>query len=622
MPHTIRAILPVIAGGTSSIEGAFLSAGRGLSQGLSAFRSLTDSLAALGDDLDRGGTAAASHQLDRLSRMLRAVAERLPTDGTLLRDLLDGNRGMRRKFDDLVGDMRMMVVVSRSARLEAVVSDEQRASLEEFSRTIDHQIGDAQRRIDACASEHGGTTALLERSAREHLAFDDAYRDRLVGLAEDFDATLDAMARRREAGLAFTAEAAAKARGIAGAAGQALVSLQVGDNTRQRLEHVTFALERADGLDDAGGGEGEPEATADLLCGVAEAQLRDTVDTFDGEASRILDTFAMLGREAATLATAGRATYGNAAGGTASFVSEFRARFADAMGIVAACSANRRAVERATGTLRAMLAPLDDTLTTLVETSEDLVIVAMNVGLKAARLGLDGRGLVTVAGELKRLASQISLDAVALLGAFRAVRGTSDAFGSRSGEDTASASLEGEAEAILDALASADARIVAVLGTIDRIGRDFDATVGDAIAAFEAVAAGTGRLTDAADRIGSGRAPAVRDGAALAAAAEAVDGLLLPIYSMARERDVQSAILDRLVPRRGARAIAATAGAEPPHAAVANAAVVVIDGARERAASNGARSPGMPAPGAGFVAAGRDGSARKLAPAADEWEEF
>lgn len=546
MPDTIRTILPTIADGTTSIEGAFLSAGRGLSQGLSAFRSLTDSLAALGDDIDRGGTAAASHQLDRLSRMLRGVAERLPTDGTLLRDLLDGNRGMRRKFDDLVGDMRMMVVVSRSARLEAVVSDEQRASLEEFSRTIDHQIGDAQRRIDACVSQHGGATTLLERSAREHLAFDDAYRDKLVGLAAEFDQALDAMARRRDAGLAFTAEAAARARGIAQAAGLALVSLQVGDNTRQRLEHVTFALERADGLD-AGGGEDGPDAaaTADLLCRVAEAQLRDTVDTFDGEASRILDTFAMLGREAATLATEGRATYGNDAGGTASFVSEFRARFAAAMGIVAACSANRLAVERATGALRSMLAPLDETLTTLVTTSEDLVIVAMNVGLKAARLGSDGRGLVTVAGELKRLASQISLDAVALLDAFRGVRGTSDAFGSRTGEDAAAASLEGEAEAILDALASADTRIVAVLGTIDRIGRDFDATVGDAIGAFEAVAANTGALSDAADSIGSARAPATRDGAALAAAAEAVDGLLLPIYSMARERDIHAVVIGR-----------------------------------------------------------------------------
>ena len=619
MPDTIRTILPTIADGTTSIEGAFLSAGRGLSQGLSAFRSLTDSLAALGDDIDRGGTAAASHQLDRLSRMLRGVAERLPTDGTLLRDLLDGNRGMRRKFDDLVGDMRMMVVVSRSARLEAVVSEEQRASLEEFSRTIDHQIGDAQRRIDACVSQHGGATTLLERSAREHLAFDDAYRDKLVGLAAEFDQALDAMGRRRDAGLAFTAEAAARARGIAQAAGLALVSLQVGDNTRQRLEHVTFALERADGLD-AGGGEDGPDAaaTADLLCRVAEAQLRDTVDTFDGEASRILDTFAMLGREAATLATEGRATYGNDGGGTASFVSEFRARFAAAMGIVAACSANRLAVERATGALRSMLAPLDETLTTLVTTSEDLVIVAMNVGLKAARLGSDGRGLVTVAGELKRLASQISLDAVALLDAFRGVRGTSDAFGSRTGEDAAAASLEGEAEAILDALASADTRIVAVLGTIDRIGRDFDATVGDAIGAFEAVAANTGALSDAADSIGSARAPATPDGAALAAAAEAVDGLLLPIYSMARERDVQSALLDRIVPRRGASAPQGAAAEAGP----ANGAAIRLDAGRERAAGSGDRPSAMSGAGAAFAAAGRDGSARKLAPAADDWEEF
>ncbi|RYB01808.1 hypothetical protein [Lichenibacterium ramalinae] len=546
MSDTIRAILPIIAGGTTSIEGAFLSAGQGLSQGLSAFKSLMDSLAALGDDLDRGGTAAASHQLDRLSRMLRAVAEQLPTDGALLRDLLDGNRGMRRKFDDLVGDMRMMVVVSRSARLEAVVSDEQRASLEGFSRTIDDQIGDAQRRIGACAAEHGGVTALLERSAQEHLAFDDAYRDRLTGLAEEFDAALDAMARRREAGLAFTAEAAAKARAITQAAGGALVSLQVGDNTRQRLEHVAHALERSvaqAGASSGGDDDGLAAATADLLCDVAGAQLRDTIAAFDGEASRILDTFALLRREGATLATAGRNAYGSADGGTASFVGEFRTRFAAAMGIVAACAANRLAIEQATGALRSMLAPLDDTLTTLVSTSEDLVIVAMNVGLKAARLGSDGRGLVTVAWELKRLAAEISSHAEALLDAFKALRGISDAFGAPSLEGAASASLDREAEAILDTLALADGRIADVLGMMDRTGGDFDATVAAAIDAFEAVAADTGRLADAADSIEAECSPASHGDAAMAAAAAVVDALLLPTYSMARERDIHAGIV-------------------------------------------------------------------------------
>ena len=545
MSDSLRPVLPIIAEGTAAIESAFLSAGKGLSLGLAAFKSLTDNLAALGAELDGGSTASASLSLGRMSITLRDIAARLPADGQVLGELLVGNQGMRRKFDDLISDMRMMVIVSRSARLEAVVSDEQRMSLEEFSRTIDHQIGDVQRRIDVCATEHGKLTALLERDARAHFAFDVRFRDKLAALAAELDGALALMGRQRDAGLAFTGDAAARARGISQAAGLALVSLQIGDNTRQRLEHVLFALERADAAETGAEGGAAQAAIADLFRRVAEAQLGDTVATFAEEASRILDTFGLLGREATSLVAAGRATYGHAAEGTGSLMAEFRARFADAMDIVAACEVNRKGVEHAIGELRLMLDALGDTLKTLDQTSEDLVIVAVNVGLKAARLGSKGRGLVTVAGELKRLAGQISLHAVSLLSTFQAVHRNADHFGHGVGDASAgSTSLEAEAASILDALAQGDARIDDVLGIVDRTGRDFDATVAGAARAFEKVCDDTVRLTDAADRIGRSVDDASNlDDAALAAAIQVVDDLLLPLYSMAQEREIHAAIV-------------------------------------------------------------------------------
>ena len=381
-----------------------------------------------------------------MSCRLRAIADRLPADGRVLAALLDDTHGLQRKFADLVGDMRMMVVVSRSARLEAVASDEQRASLEEFSRTIDRQVGDVQRRIDLFADEHGKLTALLARDARAHLAFDAQFRDKLLAIAAELDSALMLIGQRRDAGLAFTAAAAAKARGITQSAGLALVSLQIGDNTRQRLEHVLLALERAEAVSVAAVADAADAATVDLLRRLQEAQLRDTMATFGPEASRILDTFELLGREAGGVAAAGRTTYGSADAGTGSFMAEFRTRFVDALGIIAACEANRRAVAHAIDQLRLMLETLGTTLTSLDEASKDLVIVAMNVGLKAARLGSKGRGLVTVAGELKRLACQISLHAVSLLSVSQTVHRHADHFGPEAGDVPEGAtSLQAEA---------------------------------------------------------------------------------------------------------------------------------------------------------------------------------
>lgn len=532
MSPDIRSVLPAIAERTAAIEGAFLSAGQGLSQGLAGFRTLTETLAALGAELDGESTAATARDLGRMATRLRRVAERMPVDAAALGRLIEGNRGLRRRFDDLVGDMRMMVIVSRSARLEAVVSPEQRVSVEDFSRTIDQQIGAVQARLDGCAAEHDKLTALLEQGARGHRAFEEAHGGRIEALAADLDAALLAVGDRRGDGLALMTQAATRARAIAASAGLALVSLQIGDTTRQRLEHVSVALERAEAV------AADEPAVADLLRGLGEAQLRDTLATFAEEGAQLLDAFATLSGEVDALVAAGRATNGQGAEG--GFMAAFRSRFDTARSVVAACDASRRVIESAIGGLGAMLETLDDTLQTLSRTSEELVIVAVNVGLKAARLGPEGRGLVTVAGELKRLSGQLAVQAEGLLATFEEVRQEAGRFTAGAEAEAAGApSLATEAGAILDALGRGDAQIAGALAGVERTGRDFDATMAELTQAMSAVVAETARLAEAADRIG---AACTGDGVP-EAAVRAVDALMLPLYSMAQERDIHAGVV-------------------------------------------------------------------------------
>ena len=543
MSASLNSLLPVIAEGAAAIENAFLSAGQGLSQGLDAFRSLTDCLKGLGTELDTGGMALAATGLSRMTASLRDVGERLPVDSKVLGSLLGTNKGLTRRFDDLIGDMRMMVVVSRSARLEAVASDEQRVSLETFSRTIDEQIGAVQRRIDQCAADHGKLTAMLERAARDHLAFDTGFGTRLASLASELDEALALMGRRRAAGLALMGDAVARARAISQAAGTALVSLQIGDNTRQRLEHVHYGLAQAHAMT-AAESKTAGAATMALLCRLQDAQLRDTVASFEAEGASILRAFELLGRETADLVTAGRATSGQDGDALGSPLAQFKARLTDALDIVGACDASRSSVAGTIDALRAMFDELDATLATLMATSEELIIVAMNVGLKAGRLGARGRGLVSVAAELKRLSSQISNHTERLLDAFGAVRRDAEHFGPAGLKmHGGSPSLASETRAILAEIARGDAQLGDILASVDRTGRDFDVTVAGAARAFEATVADTIRLTAVADEIGEIGGTTGIDGDTPLSAAKAVDDLMLPLYSMTQERDIHATIV-------------------------------------------------------------------------------
>lgn len=540
MPAPLTTLLPVIAEGAAAIEAVFLSAGTELGRCLDGFRTLTDDLKGLAAELDAGGMAEASAGLSRMTEGLRDVGGRLPADSRVLASLLGTNKGLGRRFDDLIDDMRMMVVVSRAARLEAVASDDQRTSLDAFSRTIDEQIGAAQSHLDASAADHARLTVVLDRAARDHFAFDTGFGTRLAGLATELDEALALMGRRRNAGLALMGEAATRARAITQAAGVALVSLQIGDNTRQRLEHVHFGLDRAAAIVPEEGGD----ATVALLCRLQEAQLRDAVASFEAEGASILKAFARLGRETDGLVTAGQATCGRAGEGEASSMAAFKARMTDGLDLVVACDASRRGVGGAIGALRAMLDTLGVTLAALMETSGELIIVAMNVGLKAGRLGTRGRGLVSVAAELKRLSGQISSHTEGLLAAFEAVRRDAEHFGPPGAASTGGpVSLADEAHAILAGIDRGDARLATVLGAVDRTVREFDATVRGATQAFAAAIADTARLTEVADQVGSLADRGPFDADAVASAARDVDDLALPLYTMAQERDIHAAIV-------------------------------------------------------------------------------
>ena len=544
MSDPISGVLPPIDRSTAAIESAFLGAGEGLSRGLAAFGALNDGLVALGAELGSGASATASASLDRLSRSIAAIAERLPADAEVLSQLVESNGAITARFASLTDSMRMITIISRSARIEAVAFDDDRLGLDSFTRAISQQISDVQRDIHGCAAEHAKLTALLGDAAQTQAAFEAAFGGKLLALAGELGDASGVIRRRREEGSALMRDVAARSVRISRAAGSALVSLQVGDATRQRLEHIAQAVKAASG-DTVG------RAASAAFCRLGAAQLRDTAVCLDGEAAGILQSLGVVSDETRELVAVGTATYGRGSDGSESFMTEFRSRFALAMDLVQTCEATRQTVERSIAELRSMLEALSGTISTLGATSRELVLVGMNVGLKAARLGSEGRSLVVVAEELKRLAGDISAHAHELLPVFERVQQLSHHFDQDGGD--ASGRLDREFQLIVDDLDRGDAKVADQLRSLAGTGRDFAARLAEARRAFEEVAGMRRVLDEAAGQLqltAERAAPAAAD---LPEAAERVDALMMPLYTMAREREVHAAAVAALSGASAAR---------------------------------------------------------------------
>lgn len=532
-------VLPPLMSSIAAIEGAFLKAGDGLSHGLSAFGALNADMEALGTEIGSGAPAQASTRLVDLSMAVSLVGERLPRDARVLSDLTQANRAIEIRFGCLVDEMRMMALVSRSARIEAGGIDDGRIGLDAFTRAVSQQIGDVQREIQLREAELAELSATIRGAAQALAAFAAESRGRLMSLAGDLGDAAGVIRLRGERGSDLVSGIATRSAKLKSTAGVALVSLQVGDAVRQRLEHIVHAVTVAAELE----GDDAPRPAA-ALSRLAAQHLQATLESLDEEVGTVLTALDVVAGETLDIVETGAATYGGGQGGSVSFMTDFQARFAPALDLVRTCEEMRRAVAGATVKLRAMLAPLQATIVKLDATSRDLVLVGVNVGLKAARLGPEARSLVVVAEELKRLAGTISGHAGELLPLFDQVQRASDAFDD--GRDVVAGQLEREFLAIVGDIERGDHHIAALLRSINETGSGFADKLARARATFRSVA-DMGQFLDpvmgaldAADgvHIPSDEVPAI---------VSRLDAVMLPIYTMAHEREIHAEVTGAVV---------------------------------------------------------------------------
>lgn len=539
-----EAILAPLDRSAASIESAFLEAGESLSRGLAMFDDLGASLSELTGELDGVGVTEASAALEELSHALVAISRSLPEDAATLLALVAGNEAIAKHLGMLLERMRMMTIIARSFRIEASQFSDASA-LESFTQDIAKLIRTAQAEISGCAGEHAAVTGYLREVAKAQVALDRDYRDKLLVLARDLSDTFAVLQDRRRGGSVLMREVSERSARITQSAGMAMVSLQAGDSTRQRLEHISAAVRIAAALaGDEPVAAVPPQArpsTGSVLCRLQAAQVADTVEGFSDDIRQIDEAIRVLMRDAHELADEGQATYGSGSAGPQSFLTDFKAGLSRATGLLRTCEASRQHVERATADLRTMLQGLNTTIVKLNMTGRELFLVGVNAGLKATRLGSESRSLLVIADELKRLAQDIGTDAASLIEVFTQVQPTASRLDREAapGEKARALDADQQIVAIVAALDVGDRKIAAFLTELTGKLAAFDADLARARNDFNEAVAMNEDLLAAADALlalGDELPPEVD----LEDALGVVDALLQPTYTMARERDIHA----------------------------------------------------------------------------------
>ena len=549
---TLPSLADSLAQCAQQIDRTFARVGDQLGQGLTLFETLNGSLSALSGELASGDMDSTRDALRRLAAELRAFGDGLPVEAETLQAIATRNAEASHSLGGLREHMQLIAILARSARIEAASVQTNRGELGDFANKIMALTGQARQTVEECARDQGRLTGLLEKALAQQRDFVAQYRDSLSSVAGKLERSFVGLGDRVTKSVAVTVDAAAHSAKITMAAGGAIVAMQSGDSIRQRLEHSLVALRLAidtvaeDRSDKEDWSSAERTAIDIVLRCLQAVQLRETALALKGDVVQIDAALAVLAGDTAAIVSLGRSLYGGEEASSHSFLEALEAELGEASVLIQKCDAARGVVDRATEALMLLLNQFQQTVATLSETVQDIVMIGTNAGLLAKRLGGDGRGLVVIAGEVKAVADQIAQDASRLNPIFASMQKASADLQDRErrGANDMTA-LDKTTRLSLDQMRKSGARLGATLDRLTKDGTQFGAIVGEARVMFSDAAASSDVIEGAGDALDQGRSAQTAVSQVDAAVIEeALRRHIWPTYTMAAERELYHQVLE------------------------------------------------------------------------------
>ncbi|MBU3078058.1 hypothetical protein [Sphingomonas quercus] len=530
----VQATISTLASG---LDSRFVQAGTALATVFDIIERLVSSLEGVTSAMDRKAADAAVENMrataDRLTRLPALQAERQKD----LAAVRQASRTLRGHITQINKTLSFLRICGLNIKIAA-------AGAEEFNGFADNML----TRLELGETQLAG----FEQELRE-------LSDRIAGMA-DAEKLLaaecakvipqvpkklaeDAIAlQQHQLDLAhIAARIADVAREIRNKVATALGALQIGDITRQRLEHV------ADGILLLGRFSAEQGITDPVICrtveshvlGLLAAQAADTIGDFQREARLLTQSLRGIAPDAGRLLALRDEGAGgrDGRGGGQSFLHVLEKGIAEVENVTGQLRAADEYSDRLGSATSETAESLERRLRAVRNVQVDVEQMAWNTGLRCRRMGQDGRALEVIATEIRAFANNLESvsdrihetfkELASAAGSMRDQReqgGGTDA--GRALTDSLS-SIRAGGRRMEESLSSLDGDAA----TVATILRDTTSAVDCEAEIGEALAQAAGRLAALAPALGEIPEPALeplRD----------IMGRIHRSYTMARERDV------------------------------------------------------------------------------------
>jgi len=422
-------------------EATFLRAGQTLEASSGILADLTSRFAAVLEELEGEKPGVALQALLGMAARVTSLGQNQAQENARFEQI----RSLTESIGGRIGQMKVSLkdvdALAVNSKIAAASIRTPGADFTSFANEIGRTLRLTRTTLDQFGAELRIVSQHVAVAQTGQRTFDRRQQEAAGSITERLSATVKSIALQHEHAARASLEVRLGSARVHQRVCDAILALQIGDITRQRLEHADAVL---------GLVAGNPMLDADaqrtfvsLAHRLQSAQLVDAARNFDRDVRQVIDSLNSLAAEARALRTIGEAAYGAVDRNGGSYIAQLEGQIGEALALFENFETARAEVAGVTTTVSDATAGLCGHLRTVQSLEADIRIMGLNTTFKCARIGREGLALSIIAQELRGYANGFAKEAGTLMQEVEAVAGVSGLLTSGIAEDQGIATSEG-----------------------------------------------------------------------------------------------------------------------------------------------------------------------------------
>jgi hypothetical protein len=532
------AISQTLEAARSKVEERFLEGGTVLLSVMDVLNRLLSSLDNITKALDSGENGDAGADLRSTVKSLSDLPSAEKARRDALSSLAENGYSLRKHVNDMQETMRYL----RTFAVTVKITGAGLAEFTGFAQEILERIYSGTDEVNRFA----GQIESLEKEVKLALTFganvSRSHADTIPAVANALDNDARKIAEHRQKLGIIARDVAAVARGVQSKVASTLSALQIGDITRQRIEHVqsTFTLleEFLDGDEGRSLNADARRRLQNVIQHLTAAQMNDMCRDFHRDSQNVVKTIASFGHDTQEIM---RLRDQMSDGGQGNFMRALESSVSAAHEIVKQVDAATQQADQVSQSTLGTTAKLLEAIGHIKSVKTDIHYMALNTNLRCSRLGEAGKSINVVTAELRIFAGKLDDSADAVVDGLPALEAAAGRV-APAGDKQPGGLAENLTTAVSDIRTAADT-MEAELKILSEHGREVAGKINLLIGKLDFQKDLGEVLAGCADALEEVAGAEIEDISDIAEAIAPLDRKIFKLYTMVQERSVHRDII-------------------------------------------------------------------------------